>query len=354
MMTLIHGPFVLAEDTLLLYTGREETAVVPAQVEGHTVRRIGSGAFNGGPGSPLRLFLEEGIEEIGADAFDRRLEAVHLPSTLHRCEFSLDSFPRMRSAAFSCTFSGDAFREKRKAAACLSGGRFYIRHPQIFPELEEKVRLLGIRLFPVSRAKGFFFAETNFLGAVGQLYRKPRCFPIQILGSGNLLSAPEDPEMPGYPGREADPGPGMGSSYRALQGKELSEAEAVRALIAGGGTGCLLSEEEAAADWSFRGNEDPNIHAAESYVISFAPEDISRDGLEVTVSFSADRAFYFFPQAVRITDGAGEDRYLYSRVYPFPEQTLRVDMAVFDGKGRMLDEKTARKVYMRYKLLSLI
>ena len=327
MFTYIDSHYILAGDTLLLLSTDRETAVIPSRIAGSPVRRIGRRALCSGTDSLLRVYIEEGIEEIGGQAFERGLKAIRLPSTLKTAQDSLTMYPGLEDITLCCRFSGP-MPEKRLFAASLrtagqtdAGGLFILRDVSTFPEINFAGRLPGLQLFPADRAGSVFFSEKYFVLADQNHYEAPRCFCQDQIRD--------------------DAG-------------EASEAEVIRKL-AGSGTVCSLSaEEETQADWFLRSGAQLSRLVAPSAVLAFSPGDIRGLGRDILVSFKVLRGYFFFPQLQKIVTDRGREFFLYSRMYPSGQNVFRVNMAVLDREGNFAPAKEAGEAYAKYKLLALI
>ena len=74
--------YLILNETLISLNDRSETLVIPAEVNGYRIRRIGGGVYAGD--SVKTIMISEGIEEIGVNAFcnSENLEKVILPESL--------------------------------------------------------------------------------------------------------------------------------------------------------------------------------------------------------------------------------------------------------------------------------
>ncbi len=82
-----HDNFGVIGDTIVSYDGNKSVVKIPSSILGHEIKRIGSGAFCGD--RKIRVIeIEEGIEQIGEEAFHRCSNIVHiiLPSTIKSVE----------------------------------------------------------------------------------------------------------------------------------------------------------------------------------------------------------------------------------------------------------------------------
>ncbi|MBR1470353.1 MAG: hypothetical protein IJ600_01770 [Lachnospiraceae bacterium] len=92
MWEYINGETVVLGDTLLRGArGKDDSISIPAWIDGHAIRRIGSGAFSertDDQGILTELTVPEGICEIASDAFVNDTDIGHLvlPESLSRAE----------------------------------------------------------------------------------------------------------------------------------------------------------------------------------------------------------------------------------------------------------------------------
>ena len=89
MDQFISDNYTILNETLLACSEQGEHMVIPAEVSGHRIKRIGSGLCTGR--TTKTLTIEEGICEIGSNAFpnSERLRSVRFPASLERCEGQL-------------------------------------------------------------------------------------------------------------------------------------------------------------------------------------------------------------------------------------------------------------------------
>lgn len=75
--------YVIADDVLISYFGKNSNITVPSEIESIKIRKIGSGAFYGSP-YVHEIVVSEGIEEIGSKAFAEctKLFKVTLPESI--------------------------------------------------------------------------------------------------------------------------------------------------------------------------------------------------------------------------------------------------------------------------------
>ena len=89
MDQFISDNYTILNGTLLACYEQGEHMVIPSEVSGHAIRRIGSG-FSVGK-TIKTLTIEEGIREIGSNAFpnSEKLRSVRFPASLELCEGEL-------------------------------------------------------------------------------------------------------------------------------------------------------------------------------------------------------------------------------------------------------------------------
>ncbi|MBQ8951238.1 MAG: leucine-rich repeat protein [Eubacterium sp.] len=78
----IDDKYLIADETLISLSNPDETLVIPSEVNGHRIRRIGSGFYVGD--KVKTVMVSEGITEIGDKAFlnSKALQKVILPESL--------------------------------------------------------------------------------------------------------------------------------------------------------------------------------------------------------------------------------------------------------------------------------
>ena len=78
----IDSKYVILNGTLLSVKDNAENVVIPSEVNGHRIRRLGAGIHSGN--DVKAVIISEGITEIGENAFNnsRSLETVVLPASL--------------------------------------------------------------------------------------------------------------------------------------------------------------------------------------------------------------------------------------------------------------------------------
>ena len=86
MDSYISQKYTILDGTLLALSDESEDLVIPAEVEGHRIKRIGPGVCGNKKLRTVRI--EEGIEEIGNNAFFNceSVRRVDMPTSLKYCE----------------------------------------------------------------------------------------------------------------------------------------------------------------------------------------------------------------------------------------------------------------------------
>lgn len=84
---ICYDGFGIVGDTIIVYEGPSKHLHIPAKIQGHHIKRVGAGALCGNE-NLLSLEIEEGIEEIGENAFAqcRNLQSLSLPGSLQLVE----------------------------------------------------------------------------------------------------------------------------------------------------------------------------------------------------------------------------------------------------------------------------
>ncbi len=300
--------------------------MIPSQLEGRAIRRIGRRACNARLGRPLRIYIEEGIEEIGAQAFDRKLEALHLPSGLRRCGICIEDYPGLKEAEFFLALESREEERQLMRIAAKTRGRYVIRDVSLLAGLKEKADMLGLSVFPAALSDSCFFREKNLLQGEQAAYEAPEAYP---------LYAPESPDTGFLP---------------------LTERDIVLRMIHEGGGGRIPPGQELMTDWiSRQGRAKERDGIGQSAVFTFSPEDFEyREGRKL-VLFKVERGYFFYPMVKKVSGGRNGAYFVYSRLYPSGGQIFRTDMAVFDSAGNLQEPgREVREAYARYRLLSLL
>ena len=313
MFSYFDERFTLADDTLLMYTGKEKEIVIPASVHGRRIRKVGDNAL-------LRLTdvtsvrFEEGIEELGTYLFfwGSSLQRITLPSTLKTIGAG-NHQSRVDEVIITLKMSPEDMAVLRESSIRTDSGKYLIP-PSCFPkEAARKAEALQISLTPLLSDTMPLFSEKAFI-------MKPGEDPNQLLiwqKTGNT--------------------------------KIQSEREGVLREILHRSDTRFSAAQEADADWYFKSLKSSQYLPEKQAIAYFTDLDLTPCGWDYLVNLHLVCA-YFFRQNVQGVM-LGTMYYVYSRYYAFPKGTLRVDLAVLNAQGEVVtDEKTINEVYGKYKL----
>ena len=315
--------FTVAEDTLLMYSGKEASLLMPSVLGGIQIKRIGASAFSESRLS--RLILPEGLIELRHHSLGHcpSLKTVSLPSTLRRLDnnvfFASTKLTTVRLA--SLRLSKDGFKALTDNSMRLKNGN---RLTVMLPDNDVLRRLTeGNDLIELAT-----FIPDNF----SRLFLKPDSDKIKT-----------DPDY----------------LFPILGDKEdddvLSEREGVRRTILSGEKTYYHNPTETENDLLIK-NEKSVVPTITAVLIFGEEKELAETG-EISVPAELRIGQFFWQSLVPITY-EGELYYIYRRCYPTRDKKLRYfieDVAVFDSGAKLLPAQgKAEAVYGKYALTRVL
>jgi hypothetical protein len=328
----IDDKYVILDETLLSISDSSDPLVIPSEVNGHPIKRIGSGLYAGE--NIKTILISEGIEEIGERAFTncKSLEKVILPESLKIFgDFCFDTGERDRDPAtflIKRVLSKEDYENiKNNSIPVLEGGARLLTpgHASLpeFAEIYKGMGLCGVprRLDKDMRALNIYrkidkkgnvheveeipFVGTPFIRKKAEDYKKPfmLCYVQKLLG--NSLKYPYDDK----------------------------------------------SEREHERNVQVENKRKPSIATLTLFDENGAVE---KDG-RVSATFQMKSGLVFFGSLTKVVY-KGKDYYVYRENFIQPSYQ-EIDYVatdyfgfVVDSEGNVADEEVSKAVTVKYKL----
>ena len=337
MLKYIDDHYTVLRDTLLEVSNPDKHLVIPAEIGGIRIRRICAGFAIGD--NVESVTLEEGIEEIGENAFidGRSLRCISFPESLSVCE------PGILSNSFVSKPDSEILVKKRykiheldamkmKHIPLSDGGYLITDDFCRYPELNGVLK----NVYP-------YKAHTGIVKEMNALYR--------------TRYKDSDPEQYLFEGRR--------KRIPAYATVNLSRLRLVMAKI-------LLTEKQeypVALTYDDTGDEylryldlESDVKRNRNYVdyimlCSFYENGVMDENGYVSVIFRITFGMVYFVYLHRIVMGGQEYRVL--REYYLSggsEKVFPLDVLdeIYDASGKIVDPVTRRKVAEKFKLISMI
>lgn len=309
----------IADDMLISYAASSRYALVPGEVDGHPVRRIGEGAFSGD--HLLRAEIGEGIR-YAKGAFDgcRNLRELTLPASMETTGVMGVTVQPVITRLWRNLQKSEY--DMLAGGIPLSGGmRVVTADPMFCPSM------LAVRsLFQsgCAIAYGITPAQTALFYAGGLIAAR------ETFRAGGLMQIALSP---GYEG--------------------LTEMDTVRTMIAKGNMGFTDAREEALADSFARMDKERAITRTSVMFIRDRDAQMIDDG-SVRAQLICRRGYFFFPSLCCVVN-RGKEYYIYRRNYMTEGHGyIRMDVCVMHADGMETDSRIVEEVYGKYRLLSLL
>ena len=324
MEQYIGDTFMILGDTLLGCQNDSRELVIPPEVDGCRIRRIGDGCSVGG--ATDTIIVSEGIEEIGNDAFidTEYLTRLELPESLKNFEhfevLGQNLNEKMTIVLHRC-LSREELQDIRENCIPLQDGRLLLVGDYA----------AGTVFVDIIKAFWPVYTPARVERDMGRLFflQKDGCEEIvfadggKAIGSGSLLKRKDIPQS-------------MIPILIERQSKEFWDN---------------ISELAADKDWQIGTNRlsDPVV------LCFYRPEEIAEKDTKYHVTFEIRLVRAFFPNKVTVVC-EGVTSYIYrdlfltgSDKHPF----IRVDYqgCIYDAQGNVSRNE---RVYARYKLLSML
>ena len=324
MEQYIDDTYTILDGTLLICSNANRELVIPSEVCGHKIERIGSGCSVGG--ATETVILSEGIREVGMEAFcdAEKLRSIELPYSLEKYE----AVSMVRRAV------KEELRITLHRRIAVTDWEILLQDSIL---LQDGRRLLTSKCMDTRYFCDVFkgFEPCGIPGMLKQdmgrvfLLEQDLCEVLPFAGSGEQIG----------------------------DGKKLSRRDMAAMMVP-----VLIKERarefwdnasELASDKYIQTGKTPD--ALPALLCFFRPEETAQEGSKVHVTFQIRFARVFLPNVVTVELG-GIRQYIYRELFltgreqqPF----LRVDYdnSVFDAQGNVQEN---RDVYARYKLLAML
>lgn len=325
MENYMDGSFIVANNTIITYSGQHQTLKVPGRFADIEVTRIGAGSFM--ESSKLQcVILPPKTNEIGRLAFSQcpALTSTFVPGGL---TYVGDNVFGNCQALTDITIYGLELTASEyyayKTASNHSSDGTYVLHK--FPKNEVVSKLVS--------------SITN---------AKPACrIPGEI---SSLFQMPENDEQKGKFSLEKNI-PVIGFSVPSVP---TTENKAFYEHIHSGMSEFYDGKSEQKNDWYVRVGQIP----AKTKTIIFTFDDTKTKEKQGKFIIDATlRIGYFFWQSAQPLIYDKKQYYIYRRYYlnSNPEiEYIRRDIAAYSEEGLVTNREEARNVYAKYKLLSLL
>ena len=316
MFSYFDEQFTFADDTILMYTGKQRDVVIPSSIRRYRVRKIGDNAFLRNT-EITSVKIEEGIEELGDSLFGgcSSLKRLILPSTVEMIGL-YNRQPALDEIIITQKMSAEELAALRERAFRTETGKYVIPTTGVPEETVRKAASLGVSLTPLLSDGSPLFSEKEFF----------------LKGGGDR----DRPEI-----------------WQQAGGVQIrSEREGAALGIQRGADSALTAKQEEDADWIFRNpNAQKNIEEKQAAAY-FTEKGITAVGWSFLVDIHLRLAYYFRQHLQGVM--LGTMYYVYSRYYAFPKGMYRADLAVLNADGMVVaDEKKIEEVYGKYKLPSV-
>lgn len=310
MVILEKNDFIISNNTILSYVGKDKMVFVPAVIDGIKIRRVGEGAFFNNR-NIIYLRLGEGISEIGERAFEGcdHLHDLRLPASLN-------------------SISSNAFSGAKR----LTNINFYARVS--YPEFE------NIKEGMIALARGGAIVDPMLLGTDTLNY-------IRKFQNGNLISRVPEPGTLGF--IYANQGKGglnnggikwtyvikeYADRYRLGEKTVQNEESAFTNRIENGCAEISFEHNEEGEDRFFAMSQE---YEPDNMSLVFFQEEGSVDDSGITLHLMLRYAVYYCYSGVKINIHSKEyyyrNRYYFNSDVSIPFVRVKSDPCIFDENG---------------------
>lgn len=325
MKNYMDDSFLVADNTIITYSGADRTLEVPGSFAGIELSKIGDGSFM--ESSKLQsVVLPPETKEIGRQAFSQCPALTHVSVPGGLTNVGDNAFVLCQAlqdiTIYGLELTASEYRAYKAASSRSTDGTYVLRKmPE--NELVNKLVLSSVRVSPACRVPegiSSLFQMTESDGRKGTLFLEKT---IPVIG----FSVPSVP---------------------------TTENEAFCRHIQSSAAEIYDGKTEQKNDWYVRVGEMPGTNRTIIFTFddSKTREEKGTFFISITLKFGC-----FFWQSAQPVVYDKKKYYIYRRHYlsSDPEmEYVRRDIAVYSEKGLITNREEARNIYAKYRLMSIL
>ena len=323
MAEYIDNTYVALDGVLLTYTGSDISLKIPCQLDGEDIRTIGGGSVMESK-ELQQAVVPDGVTEIGPRAFAScpKLMNVYVPYSV--ASYAKNAFLNCPNLVNLCIYNIPL--EERKYRDLLAASRLTRGQTYISP------------VFPKDKRINDALAAADFS-------------PASLIGDGipRLFTSQSLADDMGFPSLQRNlDGFGFGDEERYM-----TETSAFLKLIAGKDVFGTDAASEKINDRYIKTGKTPDIR--KTAVFTFDDGKTKTESGMYVITANVKIGYHFWQSKVPVILN-GKQYYIYRRHYLSSQGAnyIRRDAALFyDGKP-VTNRQEARRVYAKYKLLSIL